>query len=84
MRCGYYALEDGDSEEYKSISKVEIRATEWAFERIREALEKVTQDEAGSLNIVQRTLQKSTDFLRRVIAPAGGQGGVTLSYLCQN
>ena len=23
-------------------------------------------------------------FLRRIIAPAGGQGGVTLSYLCQN
>ena len=53
-----------------------------AFERIREALEKVTKDEAGSLSVVQGILLKSTDFLRRIIAPAGGQGGVTLSYLC--
>ena len=27
---------------------------------------------------------KSTDFLRRIIAPAGGQGGVTLSYIRQH
>ena len=25
---------------------------------------------------------RSTDYLRRIIAPAGGQGSVTLSYLC--
>ena len=25
---------------------------------------------------------KSTDFLRRLISPAEGQGGVTMSYLC--
>ena len=31
---------------------------------------------------VQGIMLKSTDFLRRVIAPVGGQGGVTLSYLC--
>ena len=30
--------EDGDGEEYKS--KVEVSATEWAFERMREAIEK--------------------------------------------
>ena len=47
MRCGYYALKDGDWEEYKSIFKVDVRATEWAFERVREAFEKVGKD-AGS------------------------------------
>ena len=52
------------------------------FERIREAFEKVAKDEAGSLSIVQGIILKSTDFLRRIIAPARGQGGVTLSYLC--
>ena len=24
----------------------------------------------------------STDYLQRIIAPAGGQGGVTMSYVC--
>ena len=42
----------------------------------------MAKDEAGSLNIVQGTILRSTDFVRRIIAPAGGQGGVTLSYLC--
>ena len=32
--------------------------------------------------MVQQILQKSTDFLRRVIVPDEGQGGVTLSYVC--
>ena len=61
-----------------------MRATEWAFERIREAFEKVAKDEAGRLDIVHGIMLKSTDFLRRVIAPAGGQGGGTMSYLCPN
>ena len=68
----------------RKIFKVEIRATEWAFERIREAFEKVAKDEAGILNIVQGIVLQSTDFLQRIIAPAGGQGGVTMSYLCPN
>ena len=59
-----------------------MRATEWAFERIREAFEKVATDEAGILNIVQGIMLKSAEFQRRIIAPAGGQGGVTMSYLC--
>ena len=82
MRCGYFALKDGDWEEHKTIFKVEVSATEWAFERIRETFGKVAKDEAGSLNIVQGTMLRSTDFVRRIIASAGGQGGVTLSYLC--
>ena len=84
MRFGYFAMKDGNWEEYKRTFKVEVNATEWAFERVREAFEKVTKDEAGSLNIVQGIMLKSTDFLRRIIAPAGGQGGVTLSFLCQH
>ena len=50
-------------------------ATEWAFERIREAFEKEAKHEAGRLYIVQGFMLKSTDFLRRIIAPAGEQGG---------
>ena len=69
MTYGYFALKGGDGEEYKSIFKVEIK---------REAFEKVAKDEAGRLNIVHGIMLKSTDFLRRIIAPAGGQGGVTM------
>ena len=31
---------------------------------------------------IANILRKSTDFLRRIIAPSGGEGGVTLSYVC--
>ena len=41
-------------------------------------------DEAGRLNIVLGIMLKSRDYWRRIIAPAGGQGGVTVSYLCPN
>ena len=41
-----FCVKGGDWEEYKSIFKVEIRATEWAFERTLEAFEKVAKDEA--------------------------------------
>ena len=51
------------------------KATEWAFDRIKEAFEKVAKDEAGNLRTVQEIMITSTDYLRR-IAPVGGQGGV--------
>ena len=82
MRFGYYALKNGDWEESKRTLKVEVSATEWAFGRIREAFERVARAEAGKLSTVQEIMLKSTDFLRRIIALAGGQGGVTMSYLC--
>ena len=33
-------------------------------------------------SIAHQILPKSTDVLRRIIVPVGGQGGVTLSYVC--
>ena len=83
MKYGFFALKGGDWEE-KSIFTVEVRATEWAFERMREACEKVAKDEAGRLGIAQGIVLKSTDFLRRIIAPAGEPEGVTMSYLRPN
>ena len=61
-----------------------MTASEWAFDRIKEAFELVAQDEAEKMSIVQEIMIRSTDFLRRIIAPVGGQGGVTMSYLCPN
>ena len=36
--------------------------------------------ERDGVDLVQRIMLKSTECLQRIIAPAGGQGGVTLSY----
>ena len=38
----------------------------------------MAKGEAGGLNIVQGIVLKNTDFLRRIIAPAVGHGGVTV------
>ena len=60
----------------------EVKASKWASDSVKEVFERVAQDDADKLSIVQDVMFKSTDYLRRIIAPAGGQGGVTMSYLC--
>ena len=59
-----------------------MKAAEWAFDRIKEAFEKVAKDEARKLSTVQELMMRSADYLRRIIAPAGEQGDVAMSYLC--
>ena len=59
-----------------------MKASEWAFDRIEEAFELVAQDEAEKMSIVKEIMLRSTEHLRRIIAPVGGQGGVTISYMC--
>ena len=51
-----------------------MKASEWAFDRIKEAFDLVAQDEARKVSIVQEVMFKSTDYLRRLIAPVEGQG----------
>ena len=43
-----------------------------------------SKERGQKMSIVQEIMFKSSDYLRRIIAPVGGQGGVTMSYLCQN
>ena len=52
-KYGFFALKGGDWEEYKSIFKVEVKAAEWAFERIREASEKYGKIEHCTRNYVE-------------------------------
>ena len=61
-----------------------MRASEWGFDRIKEAFDLVAKDEAEKMCIVQEIMVKNTDSLLRIIALVGGQGGVTMSYLCPN
>ena len=49
---------------------------------IQESFEKVAKDEARKLSTVQEVMLRSTDYVRRIIAPPAGQGGVTMSWLC--
>ena len=50
-----------------------MKASEWAFDRSKEAFAKVAQDEAEKVSIVQEIMLRSTDYLRRIIAPVGGK-----------
>ena len=58
--------------------QVKGKSSEWAPGTIREAYEKVVKEESG------RLLGYCTDFLRRIIAPVCGMGGVTLSCVFQH
>ena len=68
MQKGFTALKNGIWEEYKDTFRKMMKASEWAFDRIKEAFEKVAQDEAEKVSIVQEIMLKSTDYLRRIIA----------------
>ena len=73
MKRAFLALKGGSWEEYKNIFRTEVKATEWAFDRIKEAFEKVAKNEARKLSTVQEITIRSTDYLRRTIAPAESQ-----------
>ena len=49
-----------------------MKASEWAFDRIKETFEQAAQDEARKMSIVQEIMIRNTDYLRRIIAPAEG------------
>ena len=75
-------MRDGSWEEFKERYREKEKSSEWTLERMREAYEKMARNEIGRLDIVQKIFRKSTEFPRRIIAPVGGMGGVTLSYIC--
>ena len=56
----------------KNTFRKDVKFSEWAFDRIKEAFEKVAKDETKTLSTVQEFTIRSKDFLRRIIAPAEG------------
>ena len=74
----------GHGKSKKETFRIKMKASEWAFDRIKEAFELIAQDETEKMSIVPEIMLRSTDYLRRNIAPVGGEGGVTVSYLCPN
>ena len=49
--------------------------------KVRECYNEVEEEDDGRQSIALQILQKSADFLRRIIVPVEGQGGVTQSYV---
>ena len=54
----------------------------WTSAKVRECDNEVEQEDENRLSIAHDILRKSTDFLRRIVMPVEGQGGVTVSYTC--
>ena len=73
MKKGFTALQNETWEEYKEPFRKKMKASEWAFDRIKEAFDLVAQDEARKVSVVQEIMFKSTDYLWRIIASVGGQ-----------
>ena len=73
---------DCNWESFKEQCRKEGKLCEWTKERLQEAYDKVALEDVGRLCIAQDMLRRSTDFLRRIVAPVGEMGGVTLSYVC--
>ena len=46
MKQAFLALKGGDWEEYKSFFRIEVKATEWAFEKVKEAFERRMMQES--------------------------------------
>ena len=82
MRRAYYAGKSGDWEGCKDAHRNKGQISEWAFNKVKESNCKVASEDIGRLSIAQDILRKSTDLLRRIIAPASGVGGAILSHVC--
>ena len=90
-KCGYRLRSPDNApcvqrnwECFKEECRKEGKLCEWTFERLREAYERVAMDDIGRLSVAQEISRTITDFLRRIIAPVDGMGGVTLSYVCSH
>ena len=76
------AVKSGDWENYLEEFLGNGLLSRWASAKVRECFCEVEQEDEGRLSIAQDILRKSTDFLRRVIAPVDEMEGVTLSFVC--
>ena len=59
MKQGFLAMKSGEWEEFQNTFRKEVKVSEWAFDRIKEAFEKVAKDEAKKLSTIQETCQKA-------------------------
>ena len=65
MKKGFTALKEWNMGRIKKPSGKKMKASGWAFDKIKEAFELVAQDETEKMSIVQEIMLRSTDFRRR-------------------
>ena len=58
MNKGFTALKNGTWEEYMETFRKKMKASEWAFDRIKEAFDLVARDEAEKTSVVQEIMLK--------------------------
>ena len=79
---GCLALKSGEWEEYKNTFMKEVRVLEWAFDRIKEVLEKVANEGSKKTEHRPRNHDKKHRLPATHHRASGRHGGVTMSYLC--
>ena len=63
MRRAYNAGKSGNWESFKEEFREKGKLSEWTFERLQEAYDKVALEDIDRLSVAQDILRKSTDFL---------------------
>ena len=81
MKTGFTALKIF-VKNIKTPSEDKWKPRNGLLRELRKPFEKVAQDEAEKVSAVQEIMLGSTGYLRRITAPVGGQGWVTVSHLC--
>ena len=77
MRRANNAKKSGNAENFQEECRKEGKLCEWTLDRLQEAYEQVAMGDIDRLSIAKEILRKSTEFLRRIIAPGDWMGGVT-------
>ena len=71
------AIRAGRSDNWSELMKSD-ELNPWMMAKLQESYHQARQEDDQRKSIVQQVMQKSTDFLRRIIAPAEGQSGHTV------
>ena len=58
VKKGFTSLKNGTWEEYKETFKEKMKASEWTFDRVKEAFDLVAKDEFENMSIVQEIMLK--------------------------
>ena len=70
------AIEAGKAGDRSELLKSD-KLNAWTKVKMKESFYEVRQEDDDWKSIVQQILHNSTDLVRRIIVPVGGQGGVS-------
>ena len=74
------AIRAGRADDWSELRKTD-EVNPWTWSKLQEFYHEVKQVDDQRKSVVQ-IMQRSTDFLRRIIVPVEGQGRVPLSWVC--